>query len=89
MLLLPLGYAQPRYWIEAKEAGWWKSGNFKERFDEEERDRPVKYRDPFGLPNHPVVGVSWFEAAAFGALAGRAGPRTRLVSASLAGKPPR
>ncbi len=26
---------------------------------------PEKYRDPFGLPNHPVVGVTWDDAMAF------------------------
>ena len=26
---------------------------------------PEKYENPFDLPNHPVVGVSWYEASAF------------------------
>ena len=26
---------------------------------------PRRFGDPFGFPNHPVVGVSWYEAAAF------------------------
>jgi formylglycine-generating enzyme required for sulfatase activity len=59
------GYAEPRYWVAAKKAGWWKSGEFTGRMDDGPRTRPVQFRDPFGLPNHPVVGVSWYEAAAF------------------------
>jgi len=49
------GYGERRYWTEA---GWeWK-----------ERERwtgPRDYGEPFNLLNHPVVGVSWYEAVAF------------------------
>ncbi len=49
------GYAVPRYWTEA---GWsWRESN--------EVTGPEEYGTPFNLPNHPVVGVSWYEAVAF------------------------
>jgi formylglycine-generating enzyme required for sulfatase activity len=49
------GYQERRYWTEA---GWrWKEG--------EGRTAPDDYGEPFSLPNHPVVGVTWYEAVAF------------------------
>jgi formylglycine-generating enzyme required for sulfatase activity/GTPase SAR1 family protein len=49
------GYRERRYWTEV---GW--------RWKESERRRaPDDYGEPFNLPNHPVVGVSWYEAVAF------------------------
>ncbi len=59
------GYREKRYWPEAIEAGYWMEAGFKGSYDNEPRGRPVSFSDPFGLPNHPVVGVSWYEAAAF------------------------
>ena len=39
------------------EAGWqWKAN----------RSEPSRYGGAFDLPNHPVAGVSWYEAVAFG-----------------------
>ena len=43
----------------------WKDGRVKGRWDEEPRNRPADFGTPFNLPNHPVVGVSWYEAVAF------------------------
>jgi formylglycine-generating enzyme required for sulfatase activity/energy-coupling factor transporter ATP-binding protein EcfA2 len=59
------GYANDAYWPEARELGYWKKGQFKGDYDSEPRDRPVRLGAPFDLANHPVVGVSWFEALAF------------------------
>lgn len=49
------GYAEQRYWTEA---GW----GIKES---EKWQGPRDFGTPFALPNHPVVGVSWYEAVAF------------------------
>jgi len=47
------GYRERRYWTEA---GWgWKRG----------QTGPRDYGEPFNLPNHPAVGVAWYEAVAF------------------------
>lgn len=46
------GYQEDRYWKEVDEAGWRPA----------EQDR---HDSPFDLPNHPVMGVSWYEALAF------------------------
>jgi formylglycine-generating enzyme required for sulfatase activity len=49
------GYQERRYWTK----GGWK--------EKEERGwtRPYDPGEPFNLPNHPAVGVSWYEALAF------------------------
>jgi formylglycine-generating enzyme required for sulfatase activity len=49
------GYDERHYWTEA---GW-------ERKEREGWTRPMDAGEPFNLPNHPVVGVSWYEAVAF------------------------
>ncbi len=59
------GYRNASDWKEAAAQGWWQDGKFKGRYDSEQRERAYDFGSPFNLDNHPVVGVSWFEAVAF------------------------
>ncbi|MFZ5881422.1 MAG: SUMF1/EgtB/PvdO family nonheme iron enzyme [Chloroflexota bacterium] len=59
------GYKTEAYWQAAKQAGYWNADGFKGALDAERRTAPIAYGAPFNLPNHPAVGVSWYEAAAF------------------------
>ncbi len=59
------GYKTEAYWQAAKQAGYWNADGFKGRFDDQPRTAPIAVGAPFNLPNHPAVGVSWYEAAAF------------------------
>jgi formylglycine-generating enzyme required for sulfatase activity len=49
------GYEERRYWIED---GW-------KRKEREGWKGPRDSGTPFNLPNHPVMGVSWYEALAY------------------------
>ena len=49
------GYTTDRYWTDAGRE-WRNRKNIR---------GPVDFGEPFHLPNHPQVGVSWYEAAAF------------------------
>ncbi len=59
------GYGKADYWPEAAQAGYWREGAFKGLWESDFRDRPYDFGRPFNLPNHPAVGVSWYEALAF------------------------
>jgi formylglycine-generating enzyme required for sulfatase activity len=59
------GYGMERLWREARQAQVWSRGRVKAWNYDEPRDAPYGYGAPFNLPNHPVVGVTWYEALAF------------------------
>jgi formylglycine-generating enzyme required for sulfatase activity len=68
------GYAERRFWAEAAKAGHWKKGRlqgvYQWRFSTgpepvENAVGPADYGAPYNLPNHPVVGVCWYEAVAY------------------------
>ena len=59
------GYQNPDYWAEAIKEKYWSKDGFKGRYDNTPRTAPGDHGEPFNLPNHPVVGVTWYEARAF------------------------
>lgn len=59
------GYQEKQYWELARKEGYWSSEGFKGKFDNEPRNRPHDVPYPFNLVNHPVVGITWYEALAF------------------------
>ncbi len=59
------GYRTSRYWREAEKDGVWKDGLVKGRWDDSPRESFVDFGEPFNLLNHPVVGITWYEALAF------------------------
>ena len=67
------GYKEESYWPEARAAGLWEKGEIhlytwnmeKGEFEEGWVKEPADYGKPYNLPNHPQVGVSWYEALAF------------------------
>jgi formylglycine-generating enzyme required for sulfatase activity len=59
------GYREPRYWPEARAAGVWREGQLRGIGDRESREKPYDFGEPFNLPNHPILGVTWYEALAY------------------------
>ena len=58
------GYNKEKYWTEAKKHGTWIDRKIIDIY-QQVRSAPKNYRYPFNLSNHPVVGITWYEAMAF------------------------
>ena len=59
------GYQEEDFWAEAKKVDGWKGGKVKGRWDNEPREAPENFGEPFNFSNHPVVGITWYEMLAF------------------------
>jgi len=57
-------YLEQKYFIEAKKSEIWDNGKINDWWDKW-RDKPDDYGKPFDLEDHPVVGITWFEALAY------------------------
>ncbi|MEM7331924.1 MAG: SUMF1/EgtB/PvdO family nonheme iron enzyme [Chloroflexota bacterium] len=59
------GYENPAYWAEATAVNRWRPGEVMDWERLGWRKQPHDYGFPYNLPNHPIVGVSFYEALAF------------------------
>lgn len=72
------GYTNADYWREASQHELWQAGQVRDvwytlsenqtdlvRNVGDWRSGPVEVGEPYNLPNHPIVGVNWYEALAF------------------------
>ncbi len=60
------GYANPDFWAEAIAAGDWREGQVRDYWEKEWYDLPRYWNDTrWNNPSQPVVGVNWYEAAAY------------------------
>ena len=59
------GYEQAEFWAEAASVNRWRLGEVMGWEQHGWRSAPFEYGRPFNLPNHPVVGITWYEALAF------------------------
>ncbi|MCP4935223.1 MAG: SUMF1/EgtB/PvdO family nonheme iron enzyme, partial [bacterium] len=59
------GYKNSSYWPEAVTMKYWSKRGFKGRWENEHRLAPYAMSEPFSLPNHPVINLTWYEAIAF------------------------
>ncbi|MEZ4865674.1 MAG: SUMF1/EgtB/PvdO family nonheme iron enzyme [Caldilineaceae bacterium] len=70
------GYDNPAWWAEAQSVGFWEPGRVQDvRYEYKDgklvrgvrgwRTGPKNYEQIYRLPNHPRIGVSWYEAIAY------------------------
>ena len=58
------GYMEQSFWPEAESIKLWQNGAIVE-IHENPRREPRYFSDTAGLLNHPVTGITWYEALAF------------------------